>query len=384
MFCKDLRYDVFKSTFESHGGVGGGRSRRHKAPRRYEHEDCAPLAEVAGWVRDWIFAGECAGWTQATLDNRRTLANNMLWFLRERCFAVPGTTPTSGKFSTPIPIEESLVDVSCLREFFAYLRSEDPRGKWGHEYPSGKPRFIKGVLERSVETYHNHLCSFWNWCVDERLIERSPMDRIILRRREREQVDPLSQDEVRMLLRSAGKGKFTSRDIAIVMLLLDTGLRASELCGLKMEDLDLHGRQLTVLGKGRKRRTVSFGRDTSRALWKYLREDVRDRNPQEGDEETVFRSHSGNRPGEPLTRSGLKQLIEGIGERAQLRNVRCSPHTLRHTFAIMWLRNGGDSFTLQRMLGHTSMTMTAAYVKIAQADIQTQARLHSPMDKMRA
>jgi len=84
-----------------------------------------------------------------------------------------------------------------------------------------------------------------------------------------------------------------------------------------------------------------------------------------------------------LTRSGLLQLIERLGIAAGIKQVRCSPHTFRHTFAVDFLRNGGNSFNLQQLLGHCDMHMTARYVNVAQADIENQHRRYSPADRIK-
>jgi site-specific recombinase XerD len=84
-----------------------------------------------------------------------------------------------------------------------------------------------------------------------------------------------------------------------------------------------------------------------------------------------------------LTRSGLLQLIRRLGKAAKIEACRCSPHTFRHTFAVEFLRAGGNVFTLKELLGHTTLTMTQRYVAIAQADIESQHRRFSPADRLK-
>jgi integrase/recombinase XerD len=84
-----------------------------------------------------------------------------------------------------------------------------------------------------------------------------------------------------------------------------------------------------------------------------------------------------------LTRRGLYQLVKRLGKRAGLQSARCSPHTFRHTFVAQFLREGGSTFTLKEMLGHTSLHMTNRYVALAQADIQNQHRQFSPGDRLK-
>ena len=155
--------------------------------------------------------------------------------------------------------------------------------------------------------------------------------------------------------------------------MLDTGVRASDLCGLPFNDVDIVSRKTIILGKGNKHRSVYFGRETGRLLWQYVRE--------EGIEgtEPLFLSTKRN----AFTCSGLLQLIERLGDSAGVEATRCSPHTLRHTFAVMFLRGGGSVFTLKEMIGHTAISMTSRYVALAQADVQNKHRLFSPVERMR-
>lgn len=84
-----------------------------------------------------------------------------------------------------------------------------------------------------------------------------------------------------------------------------------------------------------------------------------------------------------MTRSGILQLFERLGETAKIQGARCSPHTCRHTFAINFLRAGGSMYALMEILGHTTLTMVKRYVALAEADIETQHRQFRPMDRLK-
>lgn len=86
--------------------------------------------------------------------------------------------------------------------------------------------------------------------------------------------------------------------------------------------------------------------------------------------------------GEPLTRRMTNKIIERIGEKAKVDNVRLSAHTFRHTFAKNWLMNGGDIFSLQKILGHRTLDMVRNYVNITFKDIQSQHSKFSPGDNL--
>jgi integrase/recombinase XerD len=170
-----------------------------------------------------------------------------------------------------------------------------------------------------------------------------------------------------------------NRDQAIVLMLLDTGLRATELCSLTINDVDLKTGKVTirhgVIGgaKGGKGRTVYLGKVARKAVWRYLvgREDGDDpRAP-------LFISQADR----PFNKDSLRVLINRLGARAEVQ--KAYPHKFRHTFAITYLRSGGDVFTLQSLLGHGSLDMVRHYAQIADMDVEQAHRKASPADNMR-
>lgn len=95
----------------------------------------------------------------------------------------------------------------------------------------------------------------------------------------------------------------------------------------------------------------------------------------------MFYGERGRAALEPLARDGLLKLIKRLGCMAGIKAVRCSPHSLRHTYAVSFLRAGGNVFTLREALGHTNLQMTQKYVVVAEADVEAQSKLYSPMNK---
>jgi site-specific recombinase XerD len=160
-----------------------------------------------------------------------------------------------------------------------------------------------------------------------------------------DQVQPFTDAQVAALIAAAKSTTHPRRDKAIVLFLLGTGVRASELCDILFGDLDMLARRCSVLVKGNKRRGIYFGKSTAKALYYYIREDARQ------PEDPLFITDRGEDAGEPLTRSGLLQLVERLEKSAHLTGVRCSPHTFRHTFAISFLRNGGNLLPFSKCSG---------------------------------
>ena len=188
-----------------------------------------------------------------------------------------------------------------------------------------------------------------------------------------DEVRPFTDAEVNSLIDAAKTTQNAKRDEAILWLLLDTGIRASELCALRFQDMDMGAKTVIVQGKGGKSRSVPFGRTPAKVLWQYLKDEGRE------PDEPLFLSERGA----AFTRLGLLQMIERLGKKANLSSVRTSPHTFRHTFAVSFLRNGGNQFSLMSILGHTSLEMTSRYVQFAQADVERQHRQFSPADNLK-
>lgn len=163
------------------------------------------------------------------------------------------------------------------------------------------------------------------------------------------------------------------RDRAILLTLLDTMARVSELSGLDASDVDLEGRTLRVMGKGRKERHLPLGRMATRALQRY-------RNAVDGlqPDDPFFISYRGRR----LDRTMITTMVAEYGRAAGISGVRCSPHTLRHTAAKRFILAGGDVFTLQKLLGHTSLVMVRQYVELASIDVAVQHERYSPVDSL--
>jgi len=316
-----------------------------------------PVAELPRHVQDWLLDGEIRGFSPHTTEARRIYVGKFLEFLQQR--------------------EHETCGVSELREFFYHLNRahQEPGGRWGN------PQLTRPLRPSTVGTYHKHIRTLFNWMVREEVIAQSPMERVPVPVVRADQIQPFTQDQVAALLRAAEHSRHRRRDVALVLMMFDTGLRASEVCGLKLKDVDLQSRRCSVLGKGNKVRTVPFGKDTMKALWQYLREDKRDEHREPDD--PLFLSDSGTRAAEAMTRNGLFQLVQRLGVAAGLKGVRCSPHTFRHSFAVTFLRNGGNTFSLKEMLGHSALHMTNKYVALAQADIENQHRQFSPADSLK-
>jgi integrase/recombinase XerD len=163
------------------------------------------------------------------------------------------------------------------------------------------------------------------------------------------------------------------RDKAILFTFLDTGMRVSELCGIQIGDLLLDSGRIMITGKGSKTRFVYLGKISLRAVWSYLLERYPNTAPSKND--PLFIDQHGLYP---MNRHSVYKLVKRLGKAAGVDDVY--PHKFRHTFAVQFLRNGGNVFELQQLLGHSDLEMSRKYVQLAQMDLEVSAKRASPAD----
>ncbi len=270
------------------------------------------------------------------------------------------------------PNDVTDIGVTELREFILHLQQV----RAFEHHPLTGPQ-AKGLSGHAINTYLRSIRAFWSWLMREEIINSNPFTKIRIPKPPKKIIITFSEKQLTAMLKSVNTSMPAGfRDWTIILMLLDTGLRASELVGLTMNDVNLEDGMVKVYGKGNKERVVPFGTKVQRAVWKYLqRYRSQPANPLYP---TLFLTAAGN----PITTDRLRMIIEKYARKASIEGVRCSPHTFRHTCAISYLRNGGDVFSLQRILGHSSLDMVRIYVNLAEADIKACHRRFSPADNM--
>lgn len=187
-------------------------------------------------------------------------------------------------------------------------------------------------------------------------------------------IEPLTEEEVsRMFDAINSNTALGARNAALFSVMLDSGLRLSEVATLKEDDVHLEDRYVKVCGKGSKERVVSFGVACQRAMLHYYHH-FRP-TPVHPGIETFFLSIDGYSLSSDAVRSLTERLSKACGVR------RLHPHLLRHTYATCFLLNGGDVFLLKQNLGHSTLAMVEHYVHIASQRAAIRSQGFSPLDR---
>ncbi|RTR27805.1 recombinase XerD [Robertmurraya yapensis] len=232
----------------------------------------------------------------------------------------------------------------------------------------------EGLKETTINANLRAIRSFFNFLERECYVLENPLKKVKLVKQKKTVIQTFSRDEIHALLRQPNMNTFTGlRDYTMMMFLLETGVRVKELCGIRINDINWNdGVVLIREAKGYKERNVPIQRIMKKQLGTYMQV----RGQLEHDMLFV------NIDNEPIAIRAIQQFIAKYGRMAGVKNVRCSPHTFRHTFAKMSVQNGADVFTLQAVLGHTSMDMVRNYVNMFSNEIHGNHRKFSPIEKL--
>ena len=232
------------------------------------------------------------------------------------------------------------VDALAVRSYIAHLRAD-------------------GLAKASIGRHLSALRTFFAFLKREGRADTNPAKAIATPRKEQALPRTLSVTEAGAVVEARGReGALGARDRALLELLYATGLRVSELVGLRLEDVDLSARQVRTVGKGRKERIVPFGRAAGDAVKAWLRERATLR-PAGKDADFVFlNAHAGR-----LTDRSVRRILDRAMLSADV-SRHASPHALRHSFATHLLAAGADLRSIQELLGHASLSTTQRYTHL--------------------
>jgi len=229
-----------------------------------------------------------------------------------------------------------------------------------------------GQKRTSQDTYYRTFSTFFTWCVAEYGIS-SPMERVERIHLPKRLPPYLSDEAICKLLVATSGSRHPLRDRAIVAVLVDTGIRAGELLGLTLKNIDFGAGELRVFGKDMEERLVPIDEQASKALTEHLKS----RRDRDGNR-PVFISQ---RTKEVLTVSGLRQVLKRLAQRAGVKE-RVYTHLFRHIFGRCWMRDGGDLESLGEVFGHNQLSTTRLYARQQIEDIKRKHRRISPANRL--
>jgi integrase/recombinase XerD len=258
------------------------------------------------------------------------------------------------------------VNNRTLHAFLDWLREHRSSSR------SGQP-----ISSRTVWDYANNIVVFLHWCMRDEdytsYVTLARVKNIRMPRKDKVLKETFTEVEIDALFEACQNPQkrwhdYQLRDEALLSLLLDTGIRAAEIRTLTIGHVTLatdpdEDSYVKVMGKGRKEREIPIGKKTRRRIARYLRA----YRQEAGKNDPLFYSRQG---GGELTHSGLKQILLRLKKFSSLpEDVDVNPHKLRHTFSARFMRSGGDIYTLSRLLGHASVTVTEHYLTTLGVDI---------------
>ena len=251
----------------------------------------------------------------------------------------------------------------------------DQNHRWPqHPYSPPKPG---GLSKFTVHGHVRAIRALMNWAMLNGYLKEDPFARLPVPKLPKKLIEVLSEEEIERLFKAADSlDERGVRVRTILMVLLDTAIRAEELCGLKMDAVDLDQGTIKVFGKGQKERIIPLGQATLQELHNYIH--YHRPEPANPNIKEVFLSEDRM----PLTYSALASIITRIKKRAKI--PRLHLHLMRHTSLTMMVERETPAFVVQQMAGHTSIKTTEIYVHLAQQRTAAQYKKYSVVDGLQA
>jgi integrase/recombinase XerD len=307
--------------------------------------------EIGKLIQGFRLSCQTEGKSPKTTEWYTSFLERFYRFLRERKF----------------PVQIDRIEKIHIRKFIFHLQQE-----------ARTPRSNKNLSGATIQGYVRTLKAFFAWAEREEYIPANLMVKIPVPKAEVKVITTFTEVQLQSLFSLClSSNGHSIRNMVILLLLLDCGLRVSELVGIELNDLNLTDGVIKIRkAKGNRERYVPVGSTVQKTLWKYINTS----RPESFSPKINNLILNDN--GLPLTKNGVQQILRRYGRKAGFSGVRCSPHTLRHTFARNYLLNGGDIFSLQKILGHTSLASVRMYLNLFANDIKTQHTRFSPVDNL--
>ena len=263
----------------------------------------------------------------------------------------------------------SLFNLEVIRGYILYLRKK-PCFE-GHPYT---PQQDRTISVRTIQCHVRALKAFSTWLYSNGYTFENRLKNLRIPKAPVTFVEPLTPEEIRKITASINKQSPTgNRNYALFVTLLDTGLRASEAASIILNNLNLTDGYIKVMGKGSKERIVPIGKYVQRTLWVYIDKVRRDTSSIDCDNLFLTRN------GIPITVNTVKLVFSRLAKSSGVKRLHA--HLCRHTFAINYLLNGGDIFSLREILGHTTLEIVNHYLHFTSSQITMQHHKFSPIDR---
>lgn len=267
---------------------------------------------------------------------------------------------------------ENLNSVRKVLESFGVVMADEVTREVINNYIEGQ--INKGTSTVTINTKLRAIRALFNFLFKDGYISQNPVDGLELLKNTRNEIQTFSKQQINKLIKALDTTWFTGfRDYVIIMLMLETGVRVRELCDIRMRDVYLEDKFISVIGKNTERRNLPFQNKMKNILSQYI--EIRGEIPGVSH---LFITEDNT----PITTRGVQECFKRLSKRVDIPDVRISPHTFRHTFAKMWIQNGGDTFSLQKILGHKSMDMVRIYVNMFDGDVQKAHEKFSPVERL--
>ncbi|MFJ8257572.1 tyrosine-type recombinase/integrase [Peribacillus asahii] len=234
---------------------------------------------------------------------------------------------------------------------------------------------LREIKVGAINTRLRAVRAFFNYAYKYEYLMKNPCKILKLLRNRRQVVETVTREQLNKLLNAPDLKTFTGvRDYTILLLLLETGIRANELVGISVDDIRWEDSMILIRNtKGHRERLVPFQSKMKTQLKKYLK--IRGICETEALFVTIDST--------AISKRQVQNRITFYGKKAKISNVRCSCHTFRHTFAKLCVKQGAGIFELQQILGHTSMEMVRIYVNLYSDDVKDKHKQFSPLKYIR-
>ena len=267
------------------------------------------------------------------------------------------------------------VDTKQIRQYIEYLKE---RGKYTVQIanadvnkPHNRSDNGKKISITTINNYIRNIKVFFNYLEDDNIIRDNPMRRIKQLRNVQEKKEPLTREEIRTMFKTFDISTFHGyRDSVITKLLLSTGARIGETLSLDIKDVDLNNNTVIFRDTKNKKEKISYlNNKLSNELKKWVRYKERYM-----DTDILFPTNRKNN----MSVSGFEKNLRNVGKDAGIENLH--PHRLRYTFAVEFLKNGGNIYVLSKLFDHSSVQVTEIYLNMDRDDIRREYMKHNPVD----